>query len=319
MAELGSVQAQRTAGFVDVSPRQQRNKAKLEREEKELEDLIKAQRGEAIDEEQEAEPNGEGLEATEVQEAGRAKQEEADFEDEAQEDNSNLNAEEKSFKKRYGDLRRHMNEKQKGWEEKLSKLEERIKSGPEKVRPPKTDEDIEAWAKRYPDVASIVETIAAKKAQELFAGAQERFKELDEAKWEAERTRAENAIRKVHADFDDLKASDEFHDWADSQPKWVKDALYENSDDPDSVIRVIDLYKVDNGMTPSARKQEAKKAAATVSKGSRTQIDADSSSGTFRESQVAKMSPAEYESNADKIDQAIRSGKFVYDLSGGAR
>lgn len=319
MAELGSVQTQRTAGFVDVSPRQQRNRAKLEREEKELEALIKAQKGEVVDEEQEAEPNGEGLEATEVQETGSSEQEETDTEVEAQEDDSNLNAEEKSFKKRYGDLRRHMNEKQKEWEEKLAQLEERIKSGPEKVRPPKTDEDIQAWAKRYPDVASIVETIAAKKAQELFAGAQERFKELDEAKWEAQRTKAENAIRKVHTDFDDLKASDEFHDWAGEQPKWVQDAIYENSDDPASVIRVIDLYKVDKGMTPSARKQEAKKAAATVSKGSRTQLDADSASGTFRESQVAKMSPAEYEANAEKIDQAIRNGKFVYDLSGGAR
>jgi anti-sigma28 factor (negative regulator of flagellin synthesis) len=212
-----------------------------------------------------------------------------------------------------------MNEKEKEWKNKLSELEDRIKAGPEKVRPPKSDEDIAAWAKKYPDVASIVETIAAKKAQELFAGAQERFKELDEAKWEAERTKAENSIRKVHSDFDDLKASDEFHDWADSQPKWVKDALYENADDPASVIRVIDLYKVDNGLTPSARKQDAKKAAATVSKGSRTQIDADSASGTFRESQVAKMSPAEYEAKADKIDQAIRNGKFVYDLSGAAR
>lgn len=319
MPELGNVQAQKTAGFVDMSPRQQRNKAKLEREEKELEALIKAQNGEAVDEEQEAEPNGEGLEATEVQEAGSTEQEEAHTSTETQEDDSSLNAEEKSFKKRYGDLRRHMNEKQKEWEDKLAQLEERIKANPEKVRPPKTDEDIEAWAKKYPDVASIVETIAAKKAQELFAGAQERFKELDEAKWEAERTKAENAIRKVHADFDELKASDEFHDWAENQPKWVQDALYENSDDPASVIRVIDLYKVDNGMTPSARKTDAKKAAATVSKGSRTQIDADSASGTFKESQVAKMSPAEYEANAEKIDAAIRGGKFVYDLSGAAR
>jgi anti-sigma28 factor (negative regulator of flagellin synthesis) len=319
MPELENVQPQKTAGFVDVSARQARNRAKLEREEKELEELIKAQRGEAPNEEQEAEPDGEGSEATEVQETSGSKQEEANTEAEAQEDDSELNAEEKSFKKRYGDLRRHMNEKEKEWKNKLSELEDRIKAGPEKVRPPKSDEDIAAWAKKYPDVASIVETIAAKKAQELFAGAQERFKELDEAKWEAERTKAENAIRKVHSDFDDLKSSDEFHDWADSQPKWVKDALYENADDPASVIRVIDLYKVDNGLTPSARKQDAKKAAATVSKGSRTQIDADSASGTFRESQVAKMSPAEYEAKADKIDQAIRNGKFVYDLSGAAR
>ena len=320
MPELENVQPQKTAGFVDMSPRQQRNRAKLEREEKELEELMKAQTGgEVPDEEQEAKSDSERPEATEVQETSSTKQEETNTQVETQEDDSELNAEEKSFKKRYGDLRRHMNDKEKEWKEKLSELENRIKAGPGKVRPPKSDEDIAAWAKKYPDVASIVETIAAKKAQELFAGAQERFKELDEAKWEAERTRAENAIRKVHSDFDELKASDEFHDWADSQPKWVKDALYENADDPESVVRVIDLYKVDNGMTPSARKEDAKKAASSVSKGSRTQVDADSASGSFKESQVAKMSAKEYEANAEKIDAAIRNGKFVYDLSGAAR
>ena len=30
---------------------------------------------------------------------------------------------------------------------------------------PKSDEDIEAWAKEYPDVAKIVETIAIKKQE----------------------------------------------------------------------------------------------------------------------------------------------------------
>lgn len=313
MPELENVQPQRTAGFVDMSSRQQRNRAKLEREEKELEELMEAQRrGEPAPTPStdyvEEEPEQEAAETSDVVE-----------DNQTEEDDSHLNAEEKSFKKRYGDLRRHLSDKEAEWNKKFEQLQDQLKNGPQKVRAPKSDEDIEAWAKKYPDVASIVETIATKKAKELFSSAQERLKELDDAKWEAQRTKAENAIRKVHSDFDELKVSDDFHDWADNQPKWVKDAIYENADDPDSVIRVIDLYKVDNGMTPSARKESAKKAASTISKGSRTQIDADSASNTFRESQVAKMSAAEYEAKADKIDQAIRSGKFVYDLSGAAR
>jgi len=140
-----------------------------------------------------------------------------------------------------------MAEKEKEWKEKL----EAAKSDTS-VRPPKSDEDIEAWASKHPDVAAIVETIAEKKAAERFADANERFKELDDAKYEATRTRAETEIRKAHSDFDDLREADEFHDWVDEQPKWVRDALYENSDDAGSVIRVLDLYKVDNGLTPSA-------------------------------------------------------------------
>ena len=45
---------------------------------------------------------------------------------------------------------------------------------------PKSDEDIESWAKEYPDVAAIVETIAMKKGSEQAAALEERIKAIDE-------------------------------------------------------------------------------------------------------------------------------------------
>jgi hypothetical protein len=189
----------------------------------------------------------------------------------------------------------------------------------EAVTPPKSDEDIEEWAKQYPDVAGIVETIAAKKAQEMFSKADARLKELDEAQSEAQRVKAENQIRKSHEDFDELRASDEFHNWAEEQPKWVQDALYENADDPASVVRVIDLYKVDKGLTKTAKKAKAKDAASTVTKRSKTSVDVDDANDVIRESDVAKMSDKEFEAKSEEINKAIRSGKFVYDVSGSAR
>jgi len=226
-------------------------------------------------------------------------------------------SEERSFKKRYGDLRRHMQEKEKEWNEKFEAFEKRMEK--ESIVPPKSDEDIEEWAKQYPDVAGIVETIAAKKAQEMFSKADARLKELDKAQSEAERVKAENAIRKAHEDFDDLRSSDEFHTWAEEQPKWVQDALYENADDPASVVRVIDLYKVDKGLTKTAKKAKAKDAASTVTRRSKTSVDVDESGDTIRESDVAKMSDKEFEAKSEEINKAIRSGKFVYDVSGKAR
>ena len=323
MPELENVVPQKTAGFVDMSYTQARKKARMDADEKELEALIKAQRGETDDDEEDQteEPDGEGLDATKVPSKSRAKQEEADTEGEASEDDSDegLDAEEKSFKKRYGDLRRHAAKKEKEFLERIEALEKARDGDPKGIRPPKSDEDIEDWASKYPDVAAIVETIATKKAQEMFSRAESRLEEFDKVQYEAQRTKAENAIRKAHADFDELRAADEFHSWAEEQPKWVQDALYENSDDPASVIRVIDLYKVDMGKTPSDYKKKAKDAAKAVSRGSRTKVDADSSEGSFKESQVAKMSSKEYEANMEAIDNAIRSGKFIYDLSGGAR
>jgi hypothetical protein len=153
----------------------------------------------------------------------------------------------------------------------------------------------------------------------MFSKADARLKELDQAQSEAERMKAENAIRKSHEDFDDLRASDEFHDWANEQPKWVQDALYENSDDPASVVRVIDLYKVDKGLTKTAKKAKAKDAASTVTRRSKTEVDVEDANDVIRESDVAKMSDKEFEAKSEEINKAIRSGKFVYDVSGKAR
>lgn len=286
--------------YIDSSYRRSKNQARIEQEEKELEALM----GKAKEPEQEPEEEQE-----EVQEEAQEKPEPKEDDDE------NLSREEKTFKKRYGDLRRHMAEKEKEWEKRF----EELKSTTKQVVPPKSDEDIEAWTKKYPDVASIVQTIAEKKAKELFSKAEDRFRELDEVQTEATRTKAETAIRKAHEDFDELRASDEFHDWAEEQPKWVQDALYENADDPASVIRVIDLYKVDKGMTPSAYKAKSKDAAKNIRTSGTPKVDANNGNRKIKESDVAKMSDKEFEASWDKIQEAQASGNFIYDLSGGAR
>ena len=299
MPELAEVETQKTAGFVDRGYNYEKKRSRMEAEEEEIRKLEAEQRGET-DEEQQPE-----------KETSKKKETDTEAKEET------LSAEEKSFKKRYGDLRRHMQEKEKEWEDKFKAFEKRLEK--ESIVPPKSDEDIEEWSKEYPDVAGIVETIAAKKAQEMFSKANAKLQELDKVQTEAQRVRAENAIRKVHEDFDDLRASDEFHNWADEQPKWVQDALYENSDDPASVVRVIDLYKVDKGLTKTAKKAKAKAAASTVTKRTKTQVDVEDANDVIRESEVAKMSDKEFEEKSDDINKAIRSGKFVYDVSGKAR
>ena len=283
------IKPERTAGFVDSS--YNKNRQRIEEEEKELEELMKETSGETEEE----------VEAKEVSE----------------EDDTKLSGEEKSFKKRYGDLRRHMNEKEKSWKDKFETLENRLSN--EVITPPKSDEDIAAWAEKYPDVAGIVETIAAKKAEEMFSKADSRLKKLDEIQDTATRKTAEATIIESHPDFLKLKESDEFHDWADEQPKWVQDAVYENADDARSVVRVIDLYKIDKGLTKQAKKANTKAAASMVSRTSKTKVDADDVDGQIRESDVAKMSAKDFEDNMDDINKAMRNGKFVYDISGNAR
>jgi len=306
MAELAQVQTPKNAGFVQPKGGSLANKRRIEKEEAELNELLEGQAN------GKQESDGEGLASAKVQDTDNTKQEEADTKVEAQEEN--LSSEEKTYKKRYSDLRKHLNKQS----EEIKAMKEQMNNSGA-VRPPTSDESIEAWANKHPDIAGIVETIAEKKAQEKFNQADTRLKQLDEMNATAERTKSENEIRSMHSDFDDLRSSDVFHDWAGEQPKWVQDALYENQDDPRSVIRVIDLYKVDNGMDIKGKKQDSKKAASSVVSKRTTKPDDDNPAGHLRESQVNRMSAQEYEANADSIMDSIRSGKFIYDISGGAR
>jgi hypothetical protein len=183
---------------------------------------------------------------------------------------------------------------------------------------PKSDEDLEEWAAEYPDVAAIIETIAIKKAKEQANVLEEKMKAVDEMQYSAKKEKAEAELMRLHPDFDDIRDSDDFHDWATEQPKWVQDALYENDNDARSAARAIDLYKADRNIT--TKKSSKKSAAQSVNtKNSRSKPQADESSDYLRESQVQNMSPHEYEKYADDIMEAIRSGKFIYDISGSAR
>jgi predicted nuclease with RNAse H fold len=230
------------------------------------------------------------------------------------------NAEEKSFKKRYGDLRRHTQEKERSYEERISVLEGQLnQSTKNNIKLPTSDEDLEKWISEYPDVAAIVETIAIKKAKEHSAELEDRVKMIDEMRFEATKEKAEVELLRIHPDFTEIRDSDDFHEWADEQPKWVQDALYENSEDARSAARAIDLYKVDRGITKT-KKSSNKDAAKSVStKNTRSVPDSADSNVAYKESQVQRMSPSEYESKADDIMDAIRTGKFVYDVSGSAR
>lgn len=281
---------------VMINPTYRSNRKRIEDDEKELAELMKG-----TEEPKEEEPK----EEPEVEE-------EVEPEVKAEDEDKSLSREEATFKKRYGDLRRHQQEKEKEWEEKLKALEGNPDQG---IAPPRSDEDITAWAAKYPDIAGIVETIASKKAKEMFDKTNTRFKELDDLNYEAKRGKAESIIRATHSDFDSLVGSDTFHDWAEEQSDWIKNALYENQDDSKAVIRVIDLYKLDKGLTPSAKKTQAKDAASDVksTRGSPS-LDTTGEGKKFSESQVEKESDAWFEKNYDKIIESQRTGNFVYDM-----
>ena len=293
-----------------------RNLSRVERDEAELRELLKqagVTQDETEEEAVEAQPSSSEPSEPQVQAESSSKQEE---EPQAKAQDEDLSAEEKNFKKRYGDLRRHTQEKEKEFQAQLDKLTAQLDAATKnELVLPKSEDEVEAWAKKYPDVAGIVEAIADKKASERSSELDGRLKEIESLRATAKREKAEAELLSFHPDFQEIRADDAFHSWAEKQPKVVQDALYENSEDAKSVARVIDLYKADQGIKTKASSSSDKAAASSVKAKGRATPDTDDSSKYITESQVAKMSIKEYEKRMDEIFDAQRSGKFIYDMS----
>lgn len=295
------------------------NEERIKKDEEEFLAMKKAAleaKGIATDEESsEDKPSSEEPKAEPVQAESDTKQEEKP-EAKAQEEDD-LGAEEKNFKKRYGDLRRHSQKKEEEFNAKIAALEAKLdKASKQELVLPKTDEELEAWSKEYPDIAGIIESIADKKAKASANALEERMAELEELRVNATREKAEAELIKMHPDFVEIREDDTFHNWAKDQPKWVQDALYENVDDAKSVARVIDLYKVDKGITNKKKVKPSEKAAASsVKTKSAAAPEPDESAGYVRESEVAAMSIKEYEKRQEEILDAQRNGRFIYDVS----
>ena len=294
-----------------------RNLSRVQRDEEELRELLKqagARQDETEEEAVEAEPDSSEPSEPSVQAESITKQKE-EPKAEAQED-EDLTAEEKNFKKRYGDLRRHTQAKEKEFQAQLDKLTAQLDAATKnELVLPKSEDEVEAWAKKYPDIAGIVEAIADKKASERSSELDGRLKEIEALRTTAKREKAEAELLSFHSDFQEIRADDAFHSWAEKQPKVVQDALYENSEDAKSVARVIDLYKSDQGIKTKKVSSSDKAAASSVKSKGRASLDADDSSKYITESQVAKMSIKEYEKRMEEIFDAQRSGKFIYDVS----
>lgn len=233
------------------------------------------------------------------------------------EDPPAANAEEESFKKRYGDLRRHMQQKESHWQAQLDKMQSQLDSATrEQIKFPKTDEEIDQWTKKYPDVAAIIDTIARKRAAELMSEGEKRLEKVEKMREDLVRKEAEQELMRLHPDFSEIRMDPAFHEWAQNQSKFVQDALYRNNTDAKAAAEAIDLYKYHKGI--AARKKGADKGAAS-SVTTRGGTPATTGKKRFSESQVAKMSDAEYAKNEDAIFDSMRKGEFVYDVSGGAR
>ena len=224
------------------------------------------------------------------------------------------NAEERVFKKRYGDLKRHYDSTLGKHKDEVRTLRTQLEHSTKQFVPPKSKTELESWRKEYPDVYEMVETIAIGKADSRAKEMEDKYQNLQVQQEQITKEKAEVELLKLHPDFSDIRAKDDFHEWATKQDPVIQDWLYENTSNANLAGRAIDLYKMDKGIGKYSNRQEKdikKEAAKAVSKTRKAEsTEGATPKKVWSNAAISKMTVNEYAKYEEEIDKAVREGRI---------
>jgi hypothetical protein len=217
------------------------------------------------------------------------------------------------YKKRYDDLKRHYDAKLNEFKQKEQELIDQAREGQVKYTPPKSEEELAEFKKKYPDVYDVVETVASMQSESRAKSLEEKVKLLQEREQELVRLDAEKELKSRHPDFDDIRNSDDFHDWAKSQPESIQSWIYSNASDPEAASRALDLFKSDMGVSSPKKKSSAgsksKASAADMVSAKTTNVEPKQAK-VWTEKEILALSPAEFDRLEKEIDKAWEEGRI---------
>ena len=223
------------------------------------------------------------------------------------------NAEDRVFKKRYDDLKRHYDSTLGKHKDEVRTLRTQLEQSSKQFIPPKSKDELESWRKEYPDVYDMVETIAMTKADNRAKEMEDKYQNLQVQQEEIAKEKAEVELLKLHPDFNELRSKDDFHEWAAKQDPVIQDWLYENTSNASLAARALDLYKMDKGLGKYSKKetQDVKKEAArAISKTKKAEAPDAPTKKVWSNAEISKMNVREYAKYEEEIDKAVREGRI---------
>ena len=218
-----------------------------------------------------------------------------------------------NYKKRYDDLKKHYDSKLNEFKSREQELIEEVTKNKTDYKAPKSEEELEQFKKEYPDVYEVVETVAHMQSESKAKVLEERLSKLQEREQELIQADAEKRLVEKHPDFEDIRNSDDFHEWAKNQPKSIQDWIYSNTDDADLASRALDLFKRDIGMdVPKTTKSSSKptKSAADMVSTKTTTVDPKQDK-VWSEREIAALSMEEFDKYEKDISDAMQDGRIV--------
>ena len=222
-------------------------------------------------------------------------------------------AEDRVFKKRYDDLKKHYDSTLNKHKDEVRSLRSQLESSTKQFVPPKSKDELEAWRKEYPDVYDMVETIAMDKATTQTADLEDKYKNLQLQQEQIAKEKAEVELLKLHPDFTEIRSQDSFHEWAAKQDPTIQGWLYENTSNAQLAARAIDLYKMDSGQSKLTKKEEKdvkKEAAKAISKTKKSTESDIPKKKVWTTSEISKLKAHQFEKLEKEIDLARLEGRI---------
>ena len=225
---------------------------------------------------------------------------------------------EHDYKKRYDDLKKHYDSKVNEFKEEIANLRDTMNSRavemPRGVTPPRTQEELDEFKEKYPDVFDVVQTVASMQTESQVSKLRDEIGTIKEREKNLEKEKAYEELLRLHPDFDELKTTDQFLNWLEEQPQTLADGIYKNNTDARWAARVVDLYKADAGLNKQKKSKRQGTAADAVTKtpAREVQTDPNGDKRVFKASQIAKMKPWEFEKMESEIDSARAEGRIDY-------
>ena len=218
------------------------------------------------------------------------------------------------YKKRYDDLKRYYDRKLGEWTSKENDLKTQLRENRPKYTPPKSKEELDSFKKDYPDIYGVVETVSHLQSENQMQNLQEEVDSLKKQNQALAQREAQLELGRLHPDFNEIKESDDFHSWADSQPMEIKSWIYENNSDGKLAARAIDLYKKDRGLglnkkTETKTTTQNQGADLLVKTNEQVQVP-QSNEVVFNRSDIANMSDEEFMQYEKDIVKAQREGRI---------
>jgi len=221
-----------------------------------------------------------------------------------------------NYKKRYDDLKKHYDDRVSQFKQReLELLAENRSSRPE-YEAPKTVEELEKFKEQYPDLYETVETVAHLQGARQLEEFQTQMSAMQEREADMLKREAESDLRNRHPDFENIRTDESFHGWAKEQPQEIQDWVYNNPNNAGLASKAIDLYKLENGISPSRRQSPQKQSrtrssAADMVSTKTTTVDATGQQKIWTEREIGAMSLDEFDAHEDEINEAVAEGRVI--------